>query len=240
MRAAAHSANLRAILAEDEDIRRVVLEMVDVMEATATEDIRGFRRANMLDRNLNNFAATSTAKPFQLREHEHQLFCDLVKQTLPDRQSKVSVQVLSVDEISLRGVCYGTSGSSNYRNSTVLFQPQAQGHFEHASLKAGIIQTIFQQSNIFSSEHPESLPLFFAILREHPCMNPADDPYREFGFAGGFLCANEATVLHVVEISQIVSHFALTRFEDEEFQQYFHAMPLDRVRTHIPHYCSAD
>lgn len=239
MRAAAHSANLRAILAEDEDIRRVVLEMVDVMEATATEDIRGFRRANMLDRNLNNFAANSTTKPFHLREHEHQLFCDLIKQKIPGRQSKISMQGLSVDEISLRGVCYGTSGSSNYRNSTVLFQPQAQGHLEPASLKAGIIQTIFQEPHLFSSERPE-LPVFFAILQEHPCMNPADDPYREFGFAGGFLCANEATALHVIEISQVVSHFALTRFEDEEFKQYFHVMPLDRVRTYALHYCSSN
>jgi hypothetical protein len=231
MRAAARSANLRAILAEDEDIRPIVLEMVDEMEVTAIEDIRGFRRASMLDHTLSSFIINSETTAFQLREHEYLLFCNLVAQILPDRAAALSTRGLSVEEISLRGVCYGTSSSSKYRNSTVLFQAQPQtGPHETSSLKAGIIQTIFQHMHDDSTKVPQSSPAFYVIVREHPCMIATDDPYRNFGFAGGFLCAEEATELHVIEISQIVSHFAMTKFKDQQFKHYFHVMPLDRVR----------
>jgi hypothetical protein len=131
----------------------------------------------------------------------------------------------------LRGVCYGTSSSSKYRNSTVLFQPHPQaGPYETSSPKAGIIQTIFQYMHDDSAKVSKSASAFYVIVREHPCMIATDDPYREFGFAGGFLCAEEATELHVVGISQVVSHFAMTKFKEQPFKHYFHVMPLDRVR----------
>lgn len=237
MRAAAKSANLRAILAEDEEIREVVLEMVHVMEATAQEDIRGFRRATMLDPHLSSFIVNSKATPFHLPDHEHQLFRALVARTSHDRAFNLSAQGLSVDEVSLHGVCYGTSGSSKSRNSTVLFQPQTQhGLSESGSLKAGVIQTIFQHTHHASvDQHQKPVQGIYVVVREHPYMDPADDPYRRFGFSGGFLCAAEAIELHVIALSQIVSHFALTRFEGE-FQNFFHAMPLDRVRQSILFY----
>ncbi|KAF9455301.1 hypothetical protein BDZ94DRAFT_1327649 [Collybia nuda] len=227
MRAAARSANIRTILAEDEDIRQVVLEMVNEMETIALEDIRGFRRASMLDHTLSDWYTNSATKQKNLQEHEHQLFCSLIGRIFPDRVLGVSPRVLAVDEISLRGVCYGTSDSSKYQNSTILFKPETQA--ESQPLKAGIIQTIFREHQFPSSRDPNISPAFYVVVQEHRCVNIADDPYRRYGFSGGFLCTNEPIASHIIEISRIVSHFALTRFKTGNLKNYFHVMPLDRL-----------
>lgn len=229
MRTAARGSNLRTLLAEDEAIRESVLEMVTVIETIDQEDTRGFRRANMLDSSLPDFILTSKAKPFRLREHEHNLLCQVIGRRTPlPEETLVPHECLSVNEVSLRGVCYGTSLSSKFRDSTVMFQPSPCDELSvERPLAAGIVQTIFQHT--YKSSHPDQPAVtgVYAIVQEHPRMDQNDDPYPEFGFAGGFLCKDEATELHVIELPQIVSHFALTRLLDEG---YFHAMPLDRVR----------
>ncbi|KAF9455342.1 hypothetical protein BDZ94DRAFT_1316338 [Collybia nuda] len=101
MCAATKSTNICTILAEDEDIRQVVLKMVNEIEATSLEDVQGFRRASMLDHTLSNWYTNSATEQTQLQEHEHRLFHIFIGRIFPDRVSGVSPQVLAVDEISL-------------------------------------------------------------------------------------------------------------------------------------------
>ena len=50
--------------------------------------------------------------------------------------------------------------------------------------------------------------------------------YQKYGFAAGFLCEQQASTRHIIELTQIVSHFALTTLPDEDL---IHVMPVDRV-----------
>lgn len=58
------------------------------------------------------------------------------------------------------------------------------------------------------------------------------DPYMKFGFPAGFLCEKNPTKLHILELSQIVSHFVLTKFSGTRYNDYIHALPVDRVSIH--------
>ena len=56
------------------------------------------------------------------------------------------------------------------------------------------------------------------------------DPYRQFNFAGGFLCEGRASKMHVIELSQVISHVAWTRLKGDENEELVHVLPVDRVR----------
>jgi hypothetical protein len=52
--------------------------------------------------------------------------------------------------------------------------------------------------------------------------------YRQFGFAGGFLCWNQAIAIHVVGVDKIISHFARTFFDQRE-SEHFQVLPLNKA-----------
>jgi len=60
------------------------------------------------------------------------------------------------------------------------------------------------------------------------------DPYRKYGFAAGFLCEEQADILHLIDLTQIVSHFALTTLPDEGL---IHVLPVDRVCSSSLYIC---
>lgn len=145
---------------------------------------------------------------------------------MPGTSYVASPRVTAVDEISIRGVCFGTSTSSKFRNSAVMFRSH-----DDDELKPGIITTIFQSTHHPMSSHRHKG--FYLVVQEHPQIqtshNNQVDPYLEFGFSAGFLCDKNTMKLHVVELSQIASHFVLTKFSDEQYKEYIHVLPVDRV-----------
>ena len=54
MNTSASSANIRAILADDEQIRHIVYGMTDVMDDIALEDARGLQLASILDPSMQH------------------------------------------------------------------------------------------------------------------------------------------------------------------------------------------
>lgn len=226
MTTSARSANLRALLADDEDARQTVSEMIVVMESIEKEDIRGFRLASLLDPGLPEFVVNTRMKPFQLDGEILRSLRKLVHCTSQGLQLTMPTEALSVEEISLRGVCYSMSRSSNFRSSRIIFC--LPGH--NNTQKAGVIRDIFQYTYQFAREERRT---FYLSVQEFHRIKPKDgqrDPYLEHGFAGGFLCEAIPAQLHVLELSQVVSHFGLTKMTGE-YKQIIHVMPLDRVRS---------
>lgn len=228
MQAAARHANLSAILADDAEIRQTIVDTVATMDATAREDMRGFRLASILDPSQADFNVDSKARPLQLNKQEHKLFLDCIQRVVPHASYVVSPTVLAVDEISIRGVCFGTSTSSKSRNSAIMFRSHDGGE-----LRPGIIKTIFQPTHHPMSQLSTRYQGFHLIVQEHTRMRTFHDnkvdPYLEFGFSAGFLCEKDSIKMHVLEPSQIMSHFVLTKFVDKRYEDYIHALPVDRA-----------
>lgn len=226
METAGRHANLRALLADDEDCRNAVLEMVTTMESVDSEDIRGFRLASMLDPALPDYMINSKMKPYQLPDESFQLLHDIITFTRPNAQLPMLTAALSVEEISLHGVCYTTSRSVNFRSSRVLFNSlDGQPTREYIP---GVIRDIVQYTYKDGEEETKE---FFLLVQEYPPMDISDgkiDPYRQFGFAGGFLCLPNAEKMHILRLSQVVSHFGLTKMRGV-YKNFIHCMPVDRV-----------
>lgn len=191
------------------------------MESIDREEVRGFRLANQLDPGAPQFMVDAQPQLHTLDAQSHQLLCDLISLGNPNAVHSFPNQVRTVDEIALRGVCYATLGSSKFRSSKIIFQlpdnPDAQ--------RAGAIQEIFQYAHHCNDEEK---PFFYMCVQEYSRLDIAQDPYPQFGFAGGFLCEAQRTTIHVIELSQVVSHFALTTMKGK-YDGRIHAMPLDKV-----------
>ena len=218
----ARTANLRAILADDDDVRKTVVEMVNLMASVEKEDIRGFRRATLLDPTSPEYSIPPHAASFSLDEIQYQLLRKRLQGC--DQEIDLTREALVVQEISARGVSYASRAKRSGRDSAIIFKPHDE-HNREVHL-AGRIEKIFQ----YTYNNPHNVTGFYLIVREHlPTHSTTFDPYKRFGFAGGYLCEREPTTLHVIALSQVLSHFAATGLTWEGREDLIHVLPLDRV-----------
>ena len=219
----ARTANLRAILADDDNVRKTVVEMVNLMASVEKEDIRGFRRATLLDPTSPEYSIPPHAASFLLDEIQYQLLRKRLQEGL-DQEIDLPREALVVQEISARGVSYASRAKRSGRDSAIIFKPHDE-HNRDVHL-AGRIEKIFQ----YTYHIPHNATGFYLIVREHlPLHSSTFDPYKRFGFAGGYLCEREPTTLHVITLSQVLSHFAATGLTWEGREDLIHVLPLDRV-----------
>lgn len=201
------NANLRALLNDDNEIRQNVEGMIATMDNIVSEDLRGYRLASVLDPRLPTFSPRS--RPFMgaLPGPHYQLFCQMLGHTVPNG-------VTFLKEISIKDVCYGIvdSADATSKNSSVIFC------HDNGTQSAGIIQQIFQHTG----------ETFLVIQELDRVMDPDADPFAKYGLFGGFLCLQERGALHILRMSQIESHFALTELGGM-FENLIHVLPLDRV-----------
>lgn len=252
MRTSARNANLRAILADDDEIRKSVTDMIMTMQAIEDEDIHGFRKAKQLDPTLLDLdLIQSRADRIALDQSQLQLMKAHLMQIHPGQILHLGSDALSLKEVSKDGVCYGTCKSSTYRNSSIIFTSAVRPglrstndnlpNYEDTSIqKAGIVEKIIHYSTGTSDRHmhvpidgiylyiQELLPI---DVRGHIASNTFDlDPYRQHGFAAGYLCDSKQRTPRVISLSQVISHFALTTFEGiDKYEDFIHVLPLDRV-----------
>lgn len=238
MKAAGRSSNLRAILADDESVRQTVAEMVTTMGSIDKEDVRGYRLASMLDPSLPDHSLDPRMKPFDLKPHEYRLLCNVISHSTPQERLKLPRHAFNLEEVSTRGVCYGTSKSPKYRNSAIMYRlsdtraTEMEG--QEGEQKAGIIHSIFHYTHYLKSTGNtwDEVKGYYLIVGEYPPMETTDervDPYKKFGFAGGFLCQGQVTKQHLLKLSQVISHCAVTKFRGNEFRDMIHVLPIDRV-----------
>jgi hypothetical protein len=240
MEASARHANLRAILTDDNDVRDAVLEMVTIMDSIEAEDVRGFRLASMLDPLSPTFTVNNELKPFQLNTETHRLLCDHILHATPDQSTVFPTQALAAQEISLRGVCYATSRSKNFRSSRIMFQASDLLPMLPNGMRAhtpGVIREIFQYTYRVNGEEIKS---FYLLVQEYLPMDASNghhDPYRQFGFAGGFLCEADPVQFHVLELSQVISHVGIAKMRGK-YIGLIHVKPVDRVGKPIYPRCT--
>ncbi|KIJ90144.1 hypothetical protein K443DRAFT_117045, partial [Laccaria amethystina LaAM-08-1] len=229
MKMSTRAANLRGILSDDDAVRDTVMEMLSTIESIEKEDIRGFRRASMLDPTSPEYTPDVNGKPFRLDGEPYQLLCDRIRLSSP-LAPLPDPHCLAMKRIGIRGVSYGTWSSPAFRDSNIIFQLRGPSHLNedrnHAH-RAGRVEAIFQHIGLMIS---------YLAVREYQLLDPARDPadiFREFGLAGGYLCQRDATSMHILEVSQVVSHFALTEMQEEGYEHLIHVLPLDRVSYQI-------
>lgn len=211
------SANLRAILADDDSLRASVQEIVSVMEQIDHEDIRGFRLASIIDPNSPSYTPRSKPLSGMLHPHHFQLLCHRLGQNIDINNIPKNARFLK--EVSKYGVCYGTTTSA-LKNSSVIFYDSPSNNS-----KAGITIHIFEYQWYRDVNHI-SKDIFFVVQELEP-IHEGRDPYRRHAF-GGFICAATGRE-QVISMSQIKSHFALTRLTESEFNGLIHVLPVDRV-----------
>lgn len=229
MKMSTRAANLRGILSDDDAVRDTVTEMLSTIESIEKEDIRGFRLASMLDPASPDYTSDANAKPFKLDGEHYQLLCDHIRLSSP-LAPLPDPHCLAVKRIGIRGVSYGTWSSPAFRDSNIIFQLRVPSHLNedrNHTHRAGRVEAIFRHIGLMT---------FYLIVREHQLSDPAVDPadiFRQFGFAGGYLCKRDPTSMHILEASQVVSHFALTEMREEGYEHLIHVLPLDRVNSKI-------
>lgn len=244
MRASARNANLRALLADDDETRKSVAEMIMTMQAIEDEDIRGIRKAKKLDPTLLDLdLIQSRADRITLDPSQFQLIKAHLMEIHPDRILHLGSDALSLKEVSKDGVCYGICESSTHRNSAIIFASSTtDNHFpnyEGTVQKPGIVEKIIHYSI------PDGVPtdgIYLYIQELFPTdvqgYIPDDsdtlelDPYRQHGFAAGYLCDANHRIPRVISLSQVISHFALTTFEGiNKYENFIHILPLNKVCT---------
>jgi len=234
MKISSRNANLRAVLADDDTVRQTVHEMMTVMKSVEDEDTRGFRLASLLEPDQPVVGDESHTKSIQLGEQEYQLLHELIKRTSGNKLLILPRHARSLEKISIRGVSYATSHGRNFRDSNIIFEPH-KPHLTPHGQRAGAIDSIFQYQ--YSADGEQKKDYYISIRAHFPLTSPTGttDPYRKYGFAGGFLCKPGTPELHVINASHIISHCSAARIKviGEDF---IHVLPLDRVRKRI-HAC---
>jgi len=238
MKTSSRNANLRALLADDETVRQTVHEMMAVMKSVEDEDMRGFRLASLLEPDQPVVGDESHSKSIQLGEQEYELLHELVKRTSGNEPLILPRHALSLGKISIRGVSYATLHGRNFRDSNIMFRPH-EPHLTINGQRAGAIDSIFQYQYSADGEQEKD---YYILIRAHfPLTLPTGtaDPYRKYGFAGGFLCKTGISELYVINASNVISHCGVTGMEVIG-EDCIHVLPLDRVRKQFHAYLTID
>lgn len=213
---ACRAANLEWMM-QSEDIPDSAKLLVESFSKISTEDHRGTRLADEV-----HFPPTRPPRGVRLDSAVHALLLRLARDTqIPNGLHPISPDVLELNKVSISGVIYA-SKKSLPRDSNVIFR--RPGGF---SDRVGSIKSIFQSENSALSG------MTFLVVAQYKLIaDPAaQNVYRRFGFAGGFLCdAREDNRLHVIRSSDVVCHFAKTALVSGG-ETLMHVLPLNTVRT---------
>ena len=123
MRTSARSANLQGLLA-DEDIQPLIINLIKSMKSIQQEDIRGFRKATLLDPTLDFSLSNLQMDSITLNESDHDLLRAHIARSHPNQNLRLGFTASLIKEVSRKGVCYGSSGSSRagQRNSAIIYE----------------------------------------------------------------------------------------------------------------------
>ncbi|KAF9035495.1 hypothetical protein BJ165DRAFT_1355617, partial [Panaeolus papilionaceus] len=226
LNASAQSANLRALLEDESEIKPLVLEMVEKIDAIEKEDIWGYRLASIPDPSSPSYTSSHGAKPVQLSDPTQELWRQYVDQHLPTAIN-AGEPVLSYRQIAVQGVCYSTTDHI-FRNSAVFFMDTILSNTvssmaDYDTLKAAFIDLIFQPQG----GNPQH---FYMVIRELvPVNEPHLDPFRPYSFSGGFLCRKNKYIPKIIQIDQLKSHAALTPMSLGKLGEVYHILCVDRV-----------
>ncbi|EGO04667.1 hypothetical protein SERLA73DRAFT_149084 [Serpula lacrymans var. lacrymans S7.3] len=142
----------------------------------------------------------------------------IIRATLADNPESTGItdsyttrQVVSLDQLSIRGVRYGTEKSRAWHDSHVIFLAQRIEEVQWA----GTIQTIFRLDVPLLQPEQSEHNKFYATVLEYGLVEPS------------YICDARPIRQHVIKLPQIICHFAKMPMEVGG-QDFIHVLPLDR------------
>jgi len=223
--AVCRSSNLQGIISST-NLPSQIEPLLDTFHKVADEDHRGTRLADE-----THHPPTKPPRPVTLAQDIRTaivLFLNRKyrtnKYTADRGQWSVPRTALALDKVSIRGVIYASEKALR-RDSNVIFC-----RVGGSSHRAGRIDSIFSLSCVTPDSGSPVSTSTLLVIREWGIVEDKDaqQRYRQFGFAGGFLCWNRTVNVHLVEADNIVSHHARTSLGQQE-SEYFHVLPLNKV-----------
>ena len=227
MTSVCRSSNLQALV-DACNLPEQAKPLLTAYESVANEDHRGTRLADE-----DHHPPTKPPRSETL-DNEHYL---LLLQTLNkkfgtarytsggDQTFSVTRHVMQLEKISIRGVVYACEKSLP-RDSNVIFR-----RLGGSSARVGRIWSIFRL------QHPtpggSTITATYVLVHEYSPFSDelAQTQYKQFGFAGGFLCHGEKwSRFHIVELTDIICHFAKTTVRHGD-TNLMHVLPLNKVRV---------
>lgn len=189
--------------------------LVESFLKLSTEDHRGTRLTDEV-----HSPPTRTPRGTVLDSAVHALLLRLVKDMcIPNGLHPISPDVSELDKTAISGIIYA-SEKSLPRDSNIIFRRPGG-----ASERVGRIKLIFQSENSALSG------MTFLVVSQHKLIadTVAQSTYKQFGFAGGILCAiQEDNRLHVIHTTDVVCHFAKTTLSSGG-ATLMHVLPLNMV-----------
>jgi hypothetical protein len=250
MHSSVREANLQALLSDNSEVRSHVGDLVEVYNTIHAEDVRGTRLAHMIDaahlaQQTPDFAYDGKrVRESGLPDAILAVFIQFlnckhpglkaVEATEGPSSAAASPKAKLLDKFSLRGVQYSTA-TCRTRDSHVFFRSPPM-----STPQAGQITHIFLHSYVPAPRSPASRgqphhPSVYLCVRPYATLQPSlelnkiDQMYRQFGFAGGFLCGKGFAPPVIIEPSSIISHVAVTPLHISG-HEVLHILPMDRVR----------
>ncbi|KAJ7454114.1 hypothetical protein FB451DRAFT_1049806 [Mycena latifolia] len=226
MKSTARTANLKALLADNPEIRAKVSEAIKVYEWVSNRDSRGVRLATMLDPEDHHFDLESQSRWESLSPRERQLLHEYLCQKYEDfvlEDWKASASIM--DQIAINGVRYARKNVlKRDQDSHIMFTVP-----ETDEIAPGKIQNIFQYWHTTADGREiKSIYLIVSRYKPDPVLN-RPDPYRVHPRVFGALCSAEIIDTGIIENHHVRCHFAPTPIEYNG-QDLIHYMPLSRVR----------
>lgn len=225
MTSVCRSSNLQALM----DTCKVPEQAEPLLTAygsVANEDHRGTRLADQ-----DHHPPTKPPRSERMDDESYQLLLRMLDEkygitsytSRGGRAFSVTQHVDRLEKVSIRGVVYACE-SSLPRDSNVLFRRPGG-----SSSRVGRIWSIF------CLRHPTPggsvVEATYVLVREYqPLLDEEmQSQYKQFGFAGGFLCHSEKwSRFHVVELADIICHFAKTVIQDGD-GDIMHVLPLNKA-----------
>ncbi|KAI0685130.1 hypothetical protein BC835DRAFT_1248024, partial [Cytidiella melzeri] len=246
------ASNLRSILQES-DVKHDLGEFVAAYEQIMQEDSRGTRISDTDTLRLLNTTSSPASDPsieppsvltldihvygalLQLLNNSHAAHAAstvyLSRYQLADafNHRTAGREILWHKATFLKKiVLQGVTCCANTTERNILLKGSSENLVYAAQL-----QQIFSHKRRTPSEEVEEVFLVIQRLAPLAVADVPHDPYRQFGYNGGFLCYNRLVqMMEVVRPSDFICHFARTRLHVEGIaQECVHALPQSRVCT---------
>lgn len=224
-KAVCRSSNLQGILSSA-SLPHQTKPLLDTFHKVANEDHRGTHLADETHHppakppkpvDLSQATRAAIARFLNKRHRTDNYTVDRGRWSIPQT-------ALGLDKVSIRGVIFA-SETVLRRDSNVIFR-RAGG----STHRAGKIASILSLSCITPHIGNPVSTITLLVVEEWEVVDDEDSQrrYRQFGFAGGFLCRNRTASVHAIEVDNIVSHYARTFF-GQQGNDSFHVLPLNKA-----------
>ncbi|KAJ2920865.1 hypothetical protein H1R20_g16228, partial [Candolleomyces eurysporus] len=215
LKTACRCANTITLLQDNPRIASSAARMMSRMKIVEDEHSRGFRLAASFDSAFDYETSSRTTQTENLDDLEYNLLCALIQKQPAERNTIIPQSGCFIDAIAHKNSVFAVWNSQQYRDSCILYST-GNHTTELDGFQAAIIRKIFKHRyTTLSGVGRDGCYLF---VRQYCKIAKEEDPYRQYGVMGRFLCEPDRFVVQVIELHQVVCYVARTEFVDFQCQ----------------------